>query len=71
LGLPVLLLLLLQVVDPCHANFTHHGIQGRRDAEKGTSIKAVTSISREGFTLEQENAMFKATIEFQAPSFLK
>lgn len=25
--------------DPCHAPFTHHGVQGRRENEKGTVIK--------------------------------
>lgn len=32
----------LQVMDPCHANFTHHKVQGARQNEKGTDIKPLT-----------------------------
>lgn len=36
------MLMLLQVMDPCHANFTHHKVQGARSNEKGTDIKPLT-----------------------------
>ncbi|GBF96942.1 hypothetical protein Rsub_09022 [Raphidocelis subcapitata] len=63
------------VTDPCHAPFTHHGVQGRRDQEKGTSISAVRPPSPAGFLCAQEGntpfGKFSATFEFTAPCLVK
>lgn len=59
------------VMDPCHANFTHHKVQGARSNEKGTDIKPLTPPTPAGFKMEQDSGRFKATFEYQAPCFLK
>eukprot|EP00879_Flechtneria_rotunda_P013512 GHRR01014109.1.p1 GENE.GHRR01014109.1~~GHRR01014109.1.p1 ORF type:complete len:485 (+),score=156.42 GHRR01014109.1:529-1983(+) len=59
------------VMDPCHANFTHHKVQGVRTNEKGTVIKPITPLRPTGFKMEQNSGKFKAEFEFQAPCFLK
>jgi hypothetical protein len=61
----------LQVSDPCHANFTHHKVQGARSNEKGTDIKPLTPPTPAGFKMEQDSGRFKASFEFVAPCFLK
>jgi len=45
------MLMLLQVMDPCHANFTHHKVQGARSNEKGTDIKPLTPPTPAGASL--------------------
>jgi hypothetical protein len=60
-----------QVMDPCHANFTHHGVQGRRENEKGSQITVTSPVSPGGFQLQHATANFTADIAFQAPCFLK
>jgi hypothetical protein len=60
-----------QVMDPCHANFTHHGVQGRRENEKGSQISVTSPVSPGGFQLQHSTANFTADITFQAPCFLK
>ncbi|KAI8465279.1 MAG: pheophorbide a oxygenase [Monoraphidium minutum] len=63
------------VADPCHAPFTHHGVQGRREQEQGTIIRPLSPPSRVGFKCEQEGTTargtFKGTFEFTAPCLLK
>ncbi|KAF6256401.1 hypothetical protein COO60DRAFT_1640750 [Scenedesmus sp. NREL 46B-D3] len=59
------------VSDPCHANFTHHKVQGSRSNEKGTDIKPLTPPTPAGFKMEQDSGRFRASFEFVAPCFLK
>ncbi|WIA09707.1 hypothetical protein OEZ85_009091 [Tetradesmus obliquus] len=59
------------VADPCHANFTHHKVQGARSNEKGTDIKPLTPPTPAGFKMEQDSGRFRASFEFIAPCFLK
>jgi pheophorbide a oxygenase len=58
---------ILQVTDPCHVNFTHHGVQGRRENEKGTQITVTSPVSPSGFRLK----FTTADITFRAPCLVK
>lgn len=53
----------LQVTDPCHVKFTHHGVQGRREYEKGSHITVTTPMSTGGFKIQYA----AVDITFQAP----
>ncbi len=61
--------------DPCHAPFTHHGVQGRRDHEKGTVIRPAGAPTKAGFECAQDTSTpfggFKATFAFTAPCLVK
>ncbi|KAF8073221.1 hypothetical protein HT031_000882 [Scenedesmus sp. PABB004] len=59
------------VVDPCHAPWTHHKVQGVRGQEKGTEIRPLSPPLPGGFKMEQDSGRFKATFEFVAPCFIK
>lgn len=58
-------------MDPCHANFTHHGIIGRRDMERGSLITVTSPVSPDGFQLRRSTAGFTTDFAFQAPCLIK
>lgn len=61
------------VMDPCHANFTHHKVQGARSNETGTIITPLVAPSPTGFACEHSSngGKFKARFGYQAPCLLK
>lgn len=61
----------LQGVDPCHGNFAHHGVGGRREMETGSHIRVTSPVSPGGFQLLHSTATSTLEIAYQAPCLMR
>ncbi|GFR42568.1 hypothetical protein Agub_g3466, partial [Astrephomene gubernaculifera] len=62
------------LIDPSHVPFAHHGVQGRRESEKGTVTKLFEELTAGGFSFDYDpkNPRFPPSRPmFRAPTYIR